>query len=199
MFKEYFQDQPFLYEWIILPLMIFLSRASDVSLGTLRNILINKNQKKVVPFIGFCEAMLWLFAVSGVLGYVSNWIGYLAWGLGFATGIFIGIKIDEKLGLGYQLFQIITHLDVADLLHHLKAEGFTATVLKGEGTRGSVLQISLIVLRTENARIRELIRVYAQGAFYTVADIRESNAGVFPQNDRNNILFYVKRLLPLHK
>ncbi|MBK8846679.1 MAG: hypothetical protein IPO27_09140 [Bacteroidetes bacterium] len=143
--------------------------------------------------------MLWLFAVSGVLGYVNNWIGYLAWGLGFATGIFLGIKIDEKLGLGYQLFQIITHMDVAELLQSLKEEGFSATVLNGEGTRGKVLHISLIVLRTESLRIRYLLGVYAPGAFYTISDVRESNAGVFPQNHRNSILFYVKRLLPLHK
>jgi hypothetical protein len=48
-------DKQFIIEWIFFPLVIFASRATDVSLGTLRSVLANKGMKKMVPIIGFFE------------------------------------------------------------------------------------------------------------------------------------------------
>ena len=42
-----------LFKWAILPLLIFIARMSDVSLGTMRHILVARGMKKIVPFLGF--------------------------------------------------------------------------------------------------------------------------------------------------
>ena len=118
-----------LYQWFLMPLFIFVCRASDVSLGTLRNILLSKNLKTVVPFIGFVEVMIWLVAVQSVLSHVSNIAGYLAWGFGYATGIYLGIRIVKLLGLGMQIFHIITHHNITNLLEAEAQHGFAPTTV----------------------------------------------------------------------
>jgi uncharacterized protein YebE (UPF0316 family) len=38
-----------LYAWVILPFMIFLARICDVTLGTIRIILVNRGQRRIAP------------------------------------------------------------------------------------------------------------------------------------------------------
>lgn len=80
--------------WVIIPVLIFIARLSDVTLATLRNIFIGKGFRKIVPFIGFFEVLIWLIAMKQVLGHVDNVAAYIAWAAGFATGTYIGMRID---------------------------------------------------------------------------------------------------------
>ena len=50
-----------LWQWGVLPFLIFLARMSDVTLATLRNIFLSKSIKYIVPFLGFIEVLIWLF------------------------------------------------------------------------------------------------------------------------------------------
>ncbi|HRC32066.1 MAG TPA: DUF5698 domain-containing protein [Bacteroidia bacterium] len=188
-----------LYQWFLMPLFIFVCRASDVSLGTLRNILLSKNLKTIVPFIGFVEVMIWLVAVQSVLSHVSNIAGYLAWGFGYAAGIYLGIRIDKRLGLGMQIFHIITHHNITNLLEAAAQHGFAPTTVDATGSRGPVKIVYLIIDRTENANVKALIQTHCPEAFYTIEDVKDANQGVFPNQQENKLLFYLKRLVPLFK
>jgi uncharacterized protein YebE (UPF0316 family) len=44
---------PGLYAWVILPVLIFLARICDVSLGTVRLIFVARGYKYLAPVIGF--------------------------------------------------------------------------------------------------------------------------------------------------
>ena len=52
-------DSP-LFTWVILPLLIFLARILDVSIGTLRLIFVSKGFKFYAPILGFFEVIIWL-------------------------------------------------------------------------------------------------------------------------------------------
>jgi uncharacterized protein YebE (UPF0316 family) len=51
-------SSPELYAWGVLPILIFLARVCDVSLGTLRIILVSKGVKYLAPTIGFFEILI---------------------------------------------------------------------------------------------------------------------------------------------
>ena len=51
------------FDYLILPLLIFLARICDVTIGTLRIVMISKGQKKLAPFLGFFEVLIWLIAI----------------------------------------------------------------------------------------------------------------------------------------
>ena len=77
---------PELYTWVILPVLIFLARVCDVSLGTLRIILVSKGVKYLAPMIGFFEILIWLLAIGQIMQNLTNVYYYLFYAGGFATG-----------------------------------------------------------------------------------------------------------------
>ncbi len=44
-----------LFKWVILPILIFIARLVDVSLGTLRIIFVSHGLKYIAPIVGFIE------------------------------------------------------------------------------------------------------------------------------------------------
>lgn len=196
MFSPSFYNSDF-FHWVIMPLIIYLCRVSDVTLGTLRNLFLSKNFKTLVPIVGFFEVMIWLVAVSQVLSHMDNFMCYAGWGLGYATGIIIGIKIDERLGLGLQMLRIITHKPCDEFVSALNRENLGATIIDGYGAKGPVKMVYLIIKRTDFKKVSSLIQTYNPDAFYTIEDVKEASKGVFPASGGNQTLYYLRRLLPL--
>ena len=52
------------FVYVILPILIFVARIADVSLGTLRIIFVSKGYKYLAPLIGFVEILIWIIAKS---------------------------------------------------------------------------------------------------------------------------------------
>ena len=186
-----------LFHWVLLPLLIFVSRCCDVTLGTLRNIFLSKNLKTLVPVIGFFEVMIWIVAVNAVFKHLDNFMCYLAWGHGYATGIIIGIKIDQRLGLGLQMLRLVTNKINNEFIHALRTNDLGATIVDAHGTVGPVKMIYIIIKRSDHALVSQLIAKYHPDSFYTIEDVKEANKGVFPQPGANNTLFYLRKLFPL--
>jgi hypothetical protein len=60
-----------LFSLYILPILIFMSRILDVSIGTVRIIMLSKGLKRPAPLFGFFEILIWLIAIRLVLGNIS--------------------------------------------------------------------------------------------------------------------------------
>ena len=86
-----------LFKWVILPIIIFIARTMDVTLGTLRNVFISKGFRNIVPFIGFVEVMIWLISIRQVMQHLDNPVCYIGFAGGFAMGTYVGLLIDNRL------------------------------------------------------------------------------------------------------
>ena len=53
-------------------LLIFSAKMIEVSLGTLRHILINKGYRKQGTILSFFEIMLWVFVASTVINGIAE-------------------------------------------------------------------------------------------------------------------------------
>ena len=167
-------DKQFFIEWIFFPLIIFATRSTDVSLGTLRSVLANKGMKKMVPFIGFFEVLLWLFAISTVMKNLSNFMCYLGWAGGYATGIYIGLSIEERLAIGTQVIRVFTQEDITKLIESLVEKNYSYTILDGEGKKGAVKLIFIVVKRKNVKDVTEVIHRFSPNAFYSIEDIKRA-------------------------
>jgi uncharacterized protein YebE (UPF0316 family) len=167
------------HTFVIIPLLIFVARIFDVSLGTVRIILVAKGLKKVAPIIGFFEVLIWVLAISEIIENLDNWICYIAYAGGFATGNFIGMLIEEKLALGHELIRVITKRDAHDLVNNLKDDGFGVTFIKAEGTKGEVGIVYVIVTRKKISSAISIIQNHNPNAIYTIENIRFVNKEVF--------------------
>ncbi|HKV10329.1 MAG TPA: DUF2179 domain-containing protein [Thermoanaerobaculia bacterium] len=168
------------YPAITLPLLIFCARMADVSLSTLRIILVSRGMRQLAPFIGFFEVLIWLFAISQVMQRLDNWVNLVAYATGFATGTWVGISIERRLALGLLSVQIITPEDATDLIANLRTQRFGATDFAARGISGNVRLIFSVIRRKDFDRLMEIVRSSHPTAFVSVSDVRSVSEGFIP-------------------
>jgi uncharacterized protein YebE (UPF0316 family) len=171
-----------IFEWIILPLLIFSARICDVTLGTIRVIFISKGIKYLAPIIGFFEVIIWLLAIGQVMNNVTNVASYIAYGAGFAFGTFAGMLIEEKLSIGLVSIRIVTKDDPGELIGYMRSKNYGVTSIDGEGATGPVKMIYSTIRREDLPLVIPVIEKYHPNAFYTIEEIKSVSEGIFPRH-----------------
>ncbi len=172
------------FSWVVLPLLIFFARISDVTIGTMRIVFVSRGHKFAAPLLGFFEVLIWLLALAKIMQNLSNPLTYVAYGAGFAMGNYIGISLEERLAMGMCVVRIITRRDAHELVVQLRAEGYGVTVMDADGNFGKVAVFYSVIKRSCLSHFVEIIQQYNPKAFYTVEDVRFVNEGHYPQGNR---------------
>ena len=162
-----------------LPLLVFLARIMDVSLGTLRIIFIGKGKRLLAPLLGFVEVFIWIVVVSQLVRNVSNWVGYLAYAAGFAAGNYVGMVIENRLAIGTLIVRAIVSGETETLIGSLKEAGYGMTRFDAHGANGPVKVIYTVINRKELGDISRLLQTNHPHVFYTVEEVRTASEGVF--------------------
>ena len=176
-----------LFSYVLMPLLIFLARICDVSIGTLRIIFVSKGKRNIAPILGFFEVLIWITAISKIMQNLDNYINYIAYAAGFATGNLIGMIIEEKLAMGILMIRVFAHERGPELVQNLNENGFGATVVEAHGAREKIHLIYTIVKRNELSSVLDVITRFNPKAFYTIEDVKSVNEGIFTQNRPNSI------------
>ncbi|HYH03608.1 MAG TPA: DUF2179 domain-containing protein [Bacillota bacterium] len=179
------------FSWIVLPLLIFLARICDVTIGTIRIIFVSRGQKIFASLLGFCEVLIWLVAIGQIMKNLNNFACYIAYAGGFALGNYIGIALEAKLAMGVVLVRIITRHDGNELIAYLKEAGYGVTSIDAKGAIGPVHVVYTVIKRTALAEVVEIIHRFNPKAFYSVEDIRTVKEGVFPTKQPSMIGQYL--------
>lgn len=177
-----------LFTWVILPVLIFLARISDQSIGTVRLIFLSKGYKHLAPFLGFFEVIIWLITVGQIMQHLDNVLCYIAYGAGFATGNYIGMVIEEKLSIGNVLIRIIPRKDSLDLIKFLRENNYGVTSVEADGAKGRVDIVFTIIKRKDIDHVVSIINEFNPAAFYTIEDIKAIKEGIFRQSHRGSFL-----------
>jgi len=188
-----------IYSWLILPLLIFLARVADVSLGTIRVIFISRGLKYFAALMGFFEILIWLLAIGQIMKNLSNPACYIAYAGGFAMGNFVGIWIAEKLSLGVVLIRVVTKKDASELVEHLKSADYGVTSVDGHGTTGQVKVVFTILPRREVKRVADLINKFNPQAFYSIEEVGFVEKGIFPPRQIGGFTNFARLFRPFRK
>lgn len=176
---ETFYDSS-LFTYFILPFLIFLSRIVDVTIGTIRIVMVSKGHKTWAPVLGFFEVFIWLVAITRIIQNLDNWLCYFAYAGGFATGNYIGLIIEEKMAIGIVKIQIITRKEAGNLISNLKAAGYGITHHDASGANENVSIIYSIINRNEIHKVEEIVKQTNPRAFYSIEDVKSVSHSVFP-------------------
>jgi uncharacterized protein YebE (UPF0316 family) len=175
-----------LFSYVLLPLFIFAARICDVSIGTLRIIFVSKGKRNIAPILGFFEILIWITAISKIMQNLDNYVNYIAYAAGFATGNYVGMIIEEKLAMGIQMIRVFAVEGSHELIERLNLSGYGTTIVEAHGTRERVDLIYTIVKRNEIDTVLEIINKNNPRAFYTIEDVRSVNEGIFsPEKSRH--------------
>jgi len=157
---------------VYVPLFIFFARILDVSLGTIRIMFVSKGYRGKATLLGFVEVLIWIIIVAQIFQNLDNWMNYIAYAGGFATGTFIGMYIEEKMKMGIQMFRIIVGQGSEVFLEKLKEANFRVTSANGEGKYGPVKIVFTIAKRKRWQELAGIVSEYAPNAFYSVEDVK---------------------------
>lgn len=165
-----------LFPAYLVPVLIFVSRISDVSLGTMRIAMVSRGLKLRAAILGFFEVLIWTIVVTELLQNLDVWVNYVAYAGGFAMGTYVGMTIESKLKVGTIIVRIITQGKFSELSEALKDAGFTITSLEAEGGFGPVRIIFTILKRKRWNEVVSTIEKHDPKAFYTSEDVKYSTS-----------------------
>ena len=166
---------------VVFPVLVFLARIMDVSVATLRIIMVARGRKILATCLGFMESLVWILAVTQVMQNLNNWVTYVAFALGFGAGNYVGLMIEEKLAMGNLIIRVITRQDAEEMIHFLWKSGYGVTSLDGWGETGPVKLIFTVCRRRYLDQVIGIIKQFNPKAFYTIEDVRFVNETYIPQ------------------
>ena len=169
-----------IFTYLILPLLILLARVCDVTIGTIRIVMVARGEKFWAPLLGFFEILIWLLAISKIFENLDNWICYIAYSAGFAVGNYIGLKVEEFLAMGIVRIQIITRKSADELISNLKKAGYGITHHEAQGSNENVSIIYSIIKRIEISKVEDIVKTTNPNAFYSVEDVKMVSHGLYP-------------------
>ncbi len=167
------------FDLLVLPFFIFVARICDVTLDTLRIIFISKGYKIIAPIIGFVEVLIWIVVITRIINNIDNWLCYIAYAGGFATGNYVGMRLDEKLAIGHEMVRVITKKDAHELITALRNAGYGVTTVNAMGMQGEVGILYIVINRKKLKEVIDTIMKYNPNAFFTVENINYVNKTIY--------------------
>lgn len=162
------------FSYVLLPVLIFLARITDVSINTIRIIYVLGGRRFTATMLGFFESFIWLMAIRQIFEHLDNWICYIAYPAGFALGIFIGMIIEERIAYGKVIVRIITRKDVKDLINFLNSKKFRYTHVNAEGPDGHENLVFTVLERESIEVLLYKLKDILPTAFYTIEKVNRA-------------------------
>jgi len=163
-----------IFSFLLLPFLIFLARITDVSINTIRIIYVLGGRRWTATVLGFFESFIWLMAIRQIFEHLDNWICYVAYPAGFATGIFVGMIIEERIAYGKVIVRIITRKDVNELIEFLNENRFRYTHVNAEGPDGHENLVFTVLERESLEHLLYKLKAMLPTAFYTVEKVNRA-------------------------
>lgn len=161
-------------------LFIFFARVADVTLATIRTLMVVQGRRVQAALIGFFEVSIYVTALSRVVSGLDDPLKLLSYALGFACGNYFGITIENKIALGNLAAQIILKTsENKELIELLREKGFGVTVIEGQGLEGTREILNVAINRKELENLKKLVYEYDKNAFITVNNINPISGGYF--------------------
>ncbi len=165
--------------WVYI--VIFIGKVMEVSLCTLRIVLINRGERVKGSLIAIIEITLWLIIASSVLEGWKNDIGKaIAYALAYAGGNYVGSWLDDMLAFGLSSLQIVvpTLEETKKLATYLQSQGYGVTSIDVKGRDANNHYMLLLMIKRKLLKsVMDEIQQTCPDAMITVSDIKTVRGG----------------------
>jgi uncharacterized protein YebE (UPF0316 family) len=157
--------------------LIFLLRVMDMSLDTMRMLMVMRGRRGMAWGLGFFQSAIFILAITRVLSNLNNPLNLIGYAAGFATGNVVGMWMEERLAIGHIHLSIFSPRRGAALVERLRTEGYAVTELSGRGKDGMVSLLHCNVLRKNVDQVNKIVKEIDEEAFITAEEIRPVRRG----------------------
>ncbi|MBS3750957.1 MAG: DUF2179 domain-containing protein [Anaerolineales bacterium] len=167
----------FTREAMMIAILIFILRALEISLDTLRMLFTFRGKKVQVWVIGFIRSAIFVVIITYVLTNLENPLNMIAYAAGFATGNILGMWLEERMALGFVELRIVSTQRGQAVMERLREKDFAVTEFLARGKDGMVSVLGCTLRRKYAPKVEEIVREVDEDAFITAEDVRSVKRG----------------------
>jgi len=160
--------------------IIFMARVVDVSMATLRMLLLVRGKRFYAATIGLFEVTIYVVTLKYVVDRLNDPASLIFYALGFATGNIVGSMIEEKMAMGQLTAQVITLRSPLELADTLRNKGFGVTITEGQGREGYHPILNLSFPRRLLNEMQSVVNQWDQNAFVVIHEVKTACGGFYP-------------------
>ena len=160
--------------------IVCLAKIVEISIQSLKTVMMVKGQRAGAAMLGFVECMIWGLVISTLVTTLGDNIVLLVFYCsGYALGLFIGSSIENKIAIGTSNLELIANDDsTRKITTYLKEKGRGYTVFEGRGSVDKMNMIFIVLPRKETTKILREIRACCDNkVFVAVSEISKYAGG----------------------
>lgn len=136
-----------------------------VTFFTLRMILTLKGQRYLAAVTSMLEILVYVIGLGIVLDNLNEIQNLIAYAVGYGLGVIVGMKIEEKLALGYITVNVITKEFDSDIPNALRNRGYGVTHWLADGREGPRLMMQILTSRKSEHDLYDSVKALDTKAF----------------------------------
>ena len=174
---------------LMMVLIILVINIVYVSFFTMRMILTLKGQRYLAAFLSMIEVVIYVIGLGLVLDNLDQIQNLVAYAVGYGIGVLVGMKIEEKLALGYITVNVVTKEYDRDLPKALRAEGYGVTNWAAHGLEGDRMALQILTPRKYELKLYTKIKELDPKAFISAYEPKTIYGGFWVKSIKRGKLF----------
>ncbi len=165
---------------VVVCFIVCAAKIIEITIQSLKTCMMVKGQRLKAAGLGFVECTIWGLVISTIIGTLGdNLFLLLFYCVGYATGLFLGSTLENKIALGTSNLEIIANADsTKKITEYLKARNMGYTVFEGYGSKDKMNMIFIVLARKEAGKVlKELRRECDNKLFVAVSEVSKYAGG----------------------
>ncbi|WP_066074816.1 DUF2179 domain-containing protein [Neobacillus soli] len=174
---------------LVMVALILLINIVYVSFFTIRMILTLKGRRYLAASLSMVEVVIYVLGLGLVLNNLNQIQNLIAYAVGYGIGVIVGMKIEEKLALGYITVNVITTEYEKDLPRLLREKGYGVTNWEANGLEGDRMALQILTPRKFELKLYEAIKSLDAKAFIITYEPKSIHGGFWVKSVKRGKLF----------
>ena len=164
---------------IVVCLIVCAAKIVEITIQSLKTCMMVKGQRIKAAALGFVECMIWGLVISTIISTLGDNLALLLfYCVGYATGLFLGSTIENKIALGTSNLELIASDESTEkITAYLKESNMGYTVFEGHGSKDKMNMIFIVLPRKETPKALKKIREVCDNKVFVVASEVSKYAG----------------------
>ena len=160
-------------------LIVCAAKIVEITIQSLKTCMMVKGQRLKAAGLGFVECTIWGLVISTIIGTLGdNLFLLLFYCVGYATGLFLGSTIENKIALGTSNLELIANDESTQkITEYLRERNMGYTVFDGYGSTDRMNMIFIVLPRKDTPRVLKEIRKLCNNKVFVVASEVSKYAG----------------------
>jgi uncharacterized protein YebE (UPF0316 family) len=165
---------------ILVCLLVCAAKIIEITIQSLKTCMMVKGQRLKAAALGFVECTIWGLVISTLIGSLGdNLFLLIFYCVGYATGLFLGSTLENKIALGTSNLELIANDDSTEkITKYLKENNKGYTVFDGQGSTDKMNMIFIVLPRKETPKtLKEIRAVCDNKVFVAVSEVSKYAGG----------------------